>query len=218
MATLRELALMALEELAKTDKDGLIPKELKFHQSADAVKPLSHKGNYDDHGNFCGSLVMMLLLFPSECGLIEEGIEEGNFKLLDCLNGCGDREGPLRFEGKTYQRSGKGQNNYRTNLLDMPGYFIGSQMGPYGPGPMGPYGPEPTWARAHGPQCDAVISRCTTPPTPPLRILERLCPSNSRDFFGGGWGQGQGPSKGPGPNGPMWALAHFWTHFGLFLA
>ena len=114
MATIQDLAEMALEELAKADRDGLIPNQIKFHRSGDAVKPWSHMGDYDDHGNFCGSLTMFLLLFPSEYGLIEEG----NFKLLDCLNGCGDREEPLRFEGKIYQKSGKGQNNYRTNLLE----------------------------------------------------------------------------------------------------
>ena len=82
MATIPELVEMALEELAKADRDGLIPNEIKFHQSADAVKPWSHIGDYDDHGNFCGSLTMFLLLFASEYGLIEEG----NFKLITGLS------------------------------------------------------------------------------------------------------------------------------------
>ena len=150
MATIPDLVEMALEELAKADRDGSIPNEIKFHQSADAVKPWALIGDYDDHGNFCGSLTMFLVLFPSEYGLIEHG----SFKLLDLLHGCGDREAPLRFEAKIHQKSGSGQNNYRTNLLDRAGYFIGSQMGPYtGPGPWAHMGPNPYGPGPMGPKC-----------------------------------------------------------------
>ena len=114
MATIPELVEMALEEIGQADRDGAIPNSIKFHQSADAMKPWSHVGDYDDHGNFTGSLTMYMLLFASEYGLIEQG----NFEFLKLLNGCGDREEPLRFEGKLHQKSGKGPNNYRTNLLE----------------------------------------------------------------------------------------------------
>ena len=158
MATIEDLVRMSLEELAKADGDGLIPTEIKSHKSVDAVKPWSHLGDDFDQGNFAGSIVMMLLLFPEEYGLGEELAESdtrkkrGNFKLLKCLNGNGDREEPLRREGKMYQKSGKGQNNYRTHpswiwldilsdpkwALTGPGPWAHMGPNPHGPGPMGP--------------------------------------------------------------------------------
>ena len=113
IATREDLVHLALEELAMADRNGLIPHEIKFHPSMDSVKEAIHAGDYDDHGNFSGSLTMYLLLFPGEYGI---EVDEVGFRLLDCLNGCGDREDPLRFEGKITQSSGEGQHHYRTNF------------------------------------------------------------------------------------------------------
>ena len=115
MATIQDLVRMALEELAMADRRGLIPHEIKFHPSMDSVEDAALVGDYDDYGNFSGSLVMYLLLFPGEFGI---EVDEVGFRLLDCLNGSGDREECLRFEGMITQKSGEGQNNYRTNLLE----------------------------------------------------------------------------------------------------
>ena len=79
---------MALEEPAICPSQGMIPHSITHHTSVDSVKPLSH-GSYADHGNWSGSLVMLMLLFPEEYGLTTD---PNGFKLMSCLNGAGDRE------------------------------------------------------------------------------------------------------------------------------
>ena len=60
-------------------------------------------------------MVMLMLLFPDKHGLV---IHPAGFSLMSCLDGAGDREEVLLNKGRVQQRSGTGQNNYRTNLLE----------------------------------------------------------------------------------------------------
>ncbi len=114
MATIKELMGMALDELKRAVDLSLISVAIRNHTSDKSVKPLSHK-DYDDYDNFSGSLVMLMLLFPNEFLPPQEQVL---FSLLPHVNGAGDRAAVLRYEGMPHQKSGKGQNNYRTNLLE----------------------------------------------------------------------------------------------------
>ena len=112
--TIKELCYMTLEQLKECYEQGLFPNALTHHPGAESVKELAH-GDYDDYGNWTGSMLMLMLLFPEDHGLMEY---PKGFRLLRCMNGAGDREDVLRNPGGKCQRSGKGQNNYRTNLLE----------------------------------------------------------------------------------------------------
>ena len=106
-----------LQELADNVGTGRIPLQLTHHSSADSVKSLAME-DLCDHGNWTGSVVMLLLLFP------ETYVPSEQFRLMNTLpailwlDGAGDRESVLRNVGMDWQISGKGQNNYRTNLLE----------------------------------------------------------------------------------------------------
>lgn len=112
MPTIAELCQKALEELANCG----IPDPIKNHRSMEAARFLSHSGvyNYEDHGNYTGSLVMLLLF---HCDVPVSG-RFGTFRLLEKLNGHGDRAEDMIRPGQPIQHSGKGPNNYRTNLLE----------------------------------------------------------------------------------------------------
>ena len=114
--TMAEGIARAAEEVWNYHHRIGFPHDLTHHCSMDSVKPLSHTGNYDDKGNWCGSILMMSLLFHSEA--------LGCESLLPLLNQNGDREPTLKEWGAEYQKSGQGVDNYRTNLLEaMMGYM-----------------------------------------------------------------------------------------------
>ena len=115
-----DLCYMALEQLEDCHWRGSIPYERTHHASDDSVKAHAH-GDYDDHGSWTGSMVMLMMLFPRDHGLTAHA---SGFSLMPCLNGAADRDVVLHLQGKTHQRSGTGQNNCRTNLLEA---IIGSQ-------------------------------------------------------------------------------------------
>ena len=114
MATLRDLVQMSLEELWQAHLGNRISDQIRNHTNQNTIRPLSHIGFYTDCGNYAGSLVMLVLLFPQD--FLHQG--QSTFSALPLVNGAGDRADVLRFEGKWSQRSGIGQNNYRTNLLE----------------------------------------------------------------------------------------------------
>ena len=114
MASLQYLLKMALEELWQAHERNQIPSEIRNHPSQDAAKALAFRGFYRDYGNFAGSLVMFMLLFPGDF----LNPNEASLSVLPLVNGAGDREEVLREEGKSIQKSGTGQNNNRTNLLE----------------------------------------------------------------------------------------------------
>ena len=70
--TIADLREGALEQLEVADRHGLIPREIKYHQSTSSLKRWSHVGEetLEDHGNFSGSLAMLLLLLFSALELI----------------------------------------------------------------------------------------------------------------------------------------------------
>ena len=116
MATLRGLVQMSLEELWQAHVDNRISSRISHHAGSEAIKAVAHIGEhrYYDYGNFPGSLVMLMLLFPEKF----LPANEATISLLPVANGQGDRADVLRNEGPMEQSSGTGQNNYRTNLLE----------------------------------------------------------------------------------------------------
>ena len=116
MATLRGLVRDSLRELRQAYDGSRISCQISNHAGAEAIKAVVQDGEhrYDDYGNFAGSLVMLMLLFPEEF----LPADEVRISLLPVVNGQGDRADVLRNEGPMEQTSGTGQNNYRTNLLE----------------------------------------------------------------------------------------------------
>ena len=112
-----DLVSLALEEFARNVGEGRIPRALTHHPSADSVKPLAHE-EYDDRGNWTGSVVMLLLLFPDTYVPDKFQTHINVPPAMLWLNGAGDREPVLRNVGMPKQPSGKKQDNYRTNLLE----------------------------------------------------------------------------------------------------
>ena len=116
MATLRGLVESSLREIRQAYVGEKISSRISNHAGAAAIKEVVQDGEhrYDDYGNFAGSLVMLMLLFPEEF----LPADEVRISLLPVVNGKGDRGEVLRNEGQKEQESRKGQNNYRTNLLE----------------------------------------------------------------------------------------------------
>ena len=114
MATLRDLVQMPLEKLWQAHSGNRIPDHNRNHTSQNAIKALSHLPSYQDYGNYAGSLVMFMLLFPED--YLPQ--DEATLSALPLVNGAGDRADVLREEGKRSHKSRTGQNNYRTNLLE----------------------------------------------------------------------------------------------------
>ena len=91
-----QLVETALEQVAWAHHQGMIPRALSHHSSAESVKHCSHDGDYDDRGNWLGSVTMLILLFPEtyypkyDTLLVCPG-------LITYLNGAGDRREPLMY-------------------------------------------------------------------------------------------------------------------------
>ena len=115
MSTLLDLVQRSLQELRQAYKSNKIPEEIKNHAGADAIKVVVQFGKhgYTDYGNFPGSLVMLMLLFPQNFGLAKE-----TDALLPMVDEQDSKAEILQNEGSKKQKSGTGQNNYRTNLLE----------------------------------------------------------------------------------------------------
>ena len=96
---------MAAEELRRWQHG--IDDAVKNHRYQSELKPLARRDeqfiwNYD-HGNYSGSIAIMMLL---------------DYGLLDILQYKDELQEHLRLEGTDHQKSGRGPNNYRTNLLE----------------------------------------------------------------------------------------------------
>ena len=115
MATLRGLVESSLREIRQAYVGKKISCRISNHAGAAAIKEVVQDGKqrYVDYGNFAGSLVMLMLLFPKTYQLAGEGSS-----ILPAVDEKGTRAEVLRYEGLKDQESGKGQNNYRTNLLE----------------------------------------------------------------------------------------------------
>jgi hypothetical protein len=98
------------------------PRDLTHHTSGNVTRHQSHYGDYDDRGNWTGAVVMYALLFEHEAfGL-------GARSLLEVFDQEGDRAEVYKYWGPEGQKSGTGQDNDRTNLLES----ILANMGPMG--------------------------------------------------------------------------------------
>ena len=96
---------MAAEELLCWQHE--IDDAVKNHRYQSELKPLARRDeqfiwNYD-HGNHSGSIAIMMLL---------------DYGLLDMLKYKDELQSRLEEEGTDNQKSGRGPNNYRTNLLE----------------------------------------------------------------------------------------------------
>ena len=78
MATLQGLVQRSMGELWRAHVDGGISSRISHHAGSEAIKAVVQDGEhrYDDYGNFAGSLVMLMLLFPEEFLPADEGREE----------------------------------------------------------------------------------------------------------------------------------------------
>ena len=96
---------MAAEELLCWQHE--IDDAVKNHRYQSELKPLARRDekliNKWDHGNHSGSIAIMMLL---------------DYGLLDILKYKDELQEYLRLEGTDHQKSGRGPNNYRTNLLE----------------------------------------------------------------------------------------------------
>ena len=96
---------MAAEELRRWQHG--IDDAVKNHWCPSQLKPLAQRDEQLihkwDHGNHSGSILIMMLL---------------DYGLLDILKYKDELQEYLRLEGTHHQKSGRGPNNYRTNLLE----------------------------------------------------------------------------------------------------
>ena len=69
ITTVKDLCYTALEQLELCYSQGRIPHSITHHTSEESIKPLAH-GDYEDHGNWSGSMVMLMMLFPDKHGLV----------------------------------------------------------------------------------------------------------------------------------------------------
>ena len=77
---------------------------------------------YEDKGNLAGSLCCLLLLLPGEF----RGCRGTDFGLLKWIDPSGDLAPKIRELGKEKQKSGKGPNNFRNDIVEA----ILSSLGP----------------------------------------------------------------------------------------
>ena len=84
------------------------PAMLTHHSSREAPRQLSHEGDYDDRGNFTGSILTYALMFTCED-------EDSILRIFDQTN---ERADVYAYWGAEGQKSGRGSDNDRTNLLE----------------------------------------------------------------------------------------------------
>ena len=111
--TMMEAFEQAAEEIQFFQAETKFPPELTHHEGRDIPRFMSHGGNYDDKGNWTGSILMHVLLF--------------HFHLRGIFDVTGQRAAVYSYWGSEYQRSGKGPDNDRTNLLEAILAVMGSE-------------------------------------------------------------------------------------------
>jgi len=92
------------EEIKLYHQKHGFPIELTHHRGGDAPRFISLQGYYVDRGNWCGSVLMYTLLF--------------DHGLISIFDQTGERADVYRYWGPEGQKSGKGPDNARTNLLE----------------------------------------------------------------------------------------------------
>ena len=97
------------------------PTALTHHASGDAPRIMSHEENYDDMGNRSGSIVMWFMMFKCE--------EDTNDSILRIFDQTECRAAVYEYWGAENQRSGKGPDNSRTNLLEAILAYMGPEHG-----------------------------------------------------------------------------------------
>ena len=103
--TLQEAFAQAAEEITQYHLSHGFPVRLTTHTGADVPRRMSNQNHdYVDMGNWTGSVLMYSLLFDHD--------------LIRIFDTTGVREAVYRNWGSDRQRSGKGQDNARTNLLE----------------------------------------------------------------------------------------------------
>ena len=103
--TLQEAFAQAAEEITQYHRSHGFPVRLTNHTGADVPRRMSNQNHdYVDMGNWTGSVLMYSLLFDHD--------------LIRIFDTTGVREAVYRNWGSDRQRSGKGQDNARTNLLE----------------------------------------------------------------------------------------------------
>ena len=122
--TMREALEQAEEEIWKYHKTIGFPATLTHHTSGDVTREMSlapglHE--YDDMGNWSGSVLMYFMMFKSS--------EDADDSILRIFDQTGCRAEVYRHWGPENQRSGKGQDNDRTNLLESILAHMGPQHG-----------------------------------------------------------------------------------------
>ena len=116
--TILQALKQAEQDISKFRSTIGFPTALTHHASGELPRMLSHEENYDDMGNRSGSIVMMFMMFKCE--------EDTNDSILRIFDQTECRAAVYKYWGAENQRSGKGPDNSRTNLLEA----ILSLMGP----------------------------------------------------------------------------------------
>lgn len=113
--TLLEALQQAEQEIRDYHRKYGFPDDLTHHTSRQLPRDLSLQGNYADVGNWCGSIVMHTLLF--------------DHGLIHIFDRTSVRAEVYSFWGGPVQRSGKGPDNDRTNLLESILVVMGEEKG-----------------------------------------------------------------------------------------
>ena len=109
-----EGALITLQYWASASPSASQPSFLQKAISADSIKTWASEGDYEDHANKSGSLLCFLLLQPEIMGSVvrslsfivfPEGVRQERIRVLSNW-------------GQEIQKSGKGQDNYRANIVE----------------------------------------------------------------------------------------------------
>ena len=109
-----ERALIALQCWASFSRSASHPTFLQKAKSAESVKTWASEGDYDDYANYSASLLCFLLLWPKTMGSDVPSLSfiifsEDVRQVRMCV---------LSNWGKEIQKSGKGQDNYRANIVE----------------------------------------------------------------------------------------------------
>ena len=106
--TMEDAVEQAREEIWLYHTMHGFPAMLTHHSSREAPRQLSHEGDYDDRGNLTGSILTYALMFTCED-------EDSILTIFDKTN---ERADVYAYWGAEGQKSGRGSDNDRTNLLE----------------------------------------------------------------------------------------------------
>lgn len=114
--TMQDALEQSAEEICRFHHHHGFPHDLTSHTGRDAPRVMSHQGqDYEDLGNWAGSVLMYALLFE--------------YGLLRIFDQTGQRASVYLYWGPERQRSSRGQDNDRTNVLESILSVMGSEHG-----------------------------------------------------------------------------------------